>query len=177
MKLPNLKKENIYGVPIEEKISIELKKSELESMDKYLEVDDLHGLDRIHALTNNIASLSTNLQDKFDVFIKYKWTFVYIMECPKLRVYKIGISSNIRKRLSTARTFCPYPLDLNCVIVTYDSREVERELHRKYEHKRTNGEWFLLEPIDINSIHKNYSAITEDQASYLFSLPSARDWC
>jgi predicted GIY-YIG superfamily endonuclease len=71
-------------------------------------------------------------------------TFVYFIQqgCGSI---KIGVSSDPEKRLKTMQTGTSKQLRL-LISVPFESRSeafaIERELHSKYAHLRTRGEWF-----------------------------------
>ena len=62
---------------------------------------------------------------------------------------KIGITSNIRKRIKNLQTGNPNKLK---VIFTYyvdNAEQLEMELHKKFKRKRKAGEWFDLTDDDV----------------------------
>lgn len=56
---------------------------------------------------------------------------------------KIGYTNNLDRRMTDLRTGMPLPIEL--IGVRIASRLVEGELHRRFEHLRTFGEWFVGE--------------------------------
>ena len=63
--------------------------------------------------------------------------------------YKIGRTNNPENRLATFAVKLPFHVEYECLIACPDMRALERSLHRKFEHKRVNGEWFALDADDI----------------------------
>lgn len=57
---------------------------------------------------------------------------------------KIGISSDVRKRLDGLRTSCPYPLELRRTVRRMGL--LERPLHAQLAAARLRGEWFEPTP-------------------------------
>lgn len=60
------------------------------------------------------------------------------------RYIKIGISRDVKARLSTIQTGCPYPLHVYQSWATSRAREIERKAHSLLHGYRTKGEWFDL---------------------------------
>lgn len=59
-------------------------------------------------------------------------------------VYKIGVSKDPQKRLKQLQTGSSEKLE---IIKTYESefyRQIEKGLHNKFNHLRSEGEWFYL---------------------------------
>jgi hypothetical protein len=70
--------------------------------------------------------------------------YVYIIGNVPNRLYKIGISTDVAKRLQTIQTGSPYPLTLIEVCECEDPRSVEKELHKICAQFRIQGEWFKM---------------------------------
>ena len=73
---------------------------------------------------------------------------LYVLHCEDR--YKIGLATNISKRLTSLRIGCPFPID---VVRSYElpsvgEVELERCLHRIFADRRVTGEWFALTPFD-----------------------------
>ena len=65
---------------------------------------------------------------------------------------KIGCSRNAEKRRGQISPKLPFKVEPICTIVSGDMYGLETELHRRFADKRTNGEWFELDPEDIEYI-------------------------
>lgn len=78
---------------------------------------------------------------------------LYLINQKDSNHYKIGISSDVENRLKQIQTqnsnllkiHKTYLLELNPI-------HVERSIHRHFEHKLRNGEWFNLLERDVDSI-------------------------
>lgn len=88
-------------------------------------------------------------------------TWLYIINQDRSNLYKIGISRDLRGRLSTLQGANPHPLRVLWKAGRYmygDARGLELELHRRYAQFRTqtNGqrEWFCLTWEQIKEIQK-----------------------
>lgn len=67
---------------------------------------------------------------------------------------KVGVTTNLRRRLITLRTGCP---DL-VIVDTYPvGRDLERFLHRRFEGQRVTGEWFNVSASDIREAVAEYA--------------------
>lgn len=63
---------------------------------------------------------------------------------------KIGIASDVRRRLGELQTSYPYTLRVYYAAAAFGAlaRNVERECHRRLAEYRLNGEWFDYDPYD-----------------------------
>lgn len=72
---------------------------------------------------------------------------VYLIWAEGTNRYKIGKSTDLKKRLKSLQTSCPYPIHLihriRCVNTSIS--DVELGLHICYSESRVNGEWFELD--------------------------------
>lgn len=82
--------------------------------------------------------------------------FVYLIHCPSLDFYKIGVSKNINTRINQLQTGSPYPIELKKSFETDFAFKIESALHRRFSSKKTNidndaisGEWFNLSIQDV----------------------------
>ena len=82
---------------------------------------------------------------------EYKYTYVLTDKSGK---YKIGRTSDIKKRVSTLSVGNP-----TIRIVAIIIGNVEEELHRKFRSKLVKGEWYELSPTDIKYILSKYTTI------------------
>ncbi len=74
-------------------------------------------------------------------------TKVYIFETLASgygRVYKIGCSKDPKSRLNTTNIYSPYKCNMVGEWLVDNAKDTESELHRKFNKRRTSGEWFLL---------------------------------
>jgi hypothetical protein len=78
---------------------------------------------------------------------------VYILESGGY--YKIGkTSGDLRKRVARLQTGSPHRIQVVHVINTANSAALEAHLHKRFNHKRTQGEWFALTPDDVQAIKR-----------------------
>ena len=69
---------------------------------------------------------------------------VYLIRSGDTDMYKIGYTSGqIKKRMKSLQTGCPYPLSI--VKVINDNQHKEKWLHEKFDMYRKHGEWFKLD--------------------------------
>lgn len=68
---------------------------------------------------------------------------VYVMTAG-WREVKIGISTNVERRLSGVQTGCPHRVKLASQWRTPHARKVEKAAHAALVKYRTSGEWFKL---------------------------------
>jgi len=76
---------------------------------------------------------------------------VYFIKLNGLSPIKIGYTTNEspQSRLKSFRTVAPYGATLVGYILSDNPCELERELHKKYKHARTQGEWFEITSEDV----------------------------
>ena len=91
---------------------------------------------------------------------------VYVIECNGY--YKIGIAYDIKSRLSTLQSSCPYKLKLIAVEhLSSDekARMSEKHIHNLLKDHRVRGEWF-----DV-SLDKLFSVLKLDRSQKGFKIP------
>ena len=71
--------------------------------------------------------------------------------------YKIGKTSQPRKRIRRLSVVLPFDINVLHLIPTNDMSFVEKHLHEKYQHKRVRGEWFALSIDDVKEIREIHS--------------------
>ena len=76
---------------------------------------------------------------------------VYLLKSPT-DAYKIGHAKNPANRLRTFNVKLPFEVQFIRIIKTPNMKAMERKLHKYFSSKRINGEWFKLEPEDIQYI-------------------------
>lgn len=77
--------------------------------------------------------------------------YVYLIQSPT-GSYKIGRTKDPSNRMKTFTVKLPFEVDYVCVIETADMYRLEGDLHLRFNSKRVNGEWFRLEPQDVEHI-------------------------
>ena len=88
--------------------------------------------------------------------------FVYLIQSTESELYKIGVSSNPKRRIKTFQTACPYELK---IVETFESKypyKVETFLHNNFKYMKRDenedtlgGEWFNLTKEQVeNFIHQ-----------------------
>jgi hypothetical protein len=78
---------------------------------------------------------------------QYRTPAIYLVKCNEY--YKIGRSNSILDRIRVMEIGNPYKLELVFFARTDKDLEVEKMLHKTFEHKRIKGEWFCLSDSDI----------------------------
>lgn len=85
--------------------------------------------------------------------------YLYIIRCCPSNYYKIGITNNIKKRIKTHQTGCPFELKFTIIVEAdmedFLGREIiylEKILHKNYEHLKLRGEWFNLSDKHLSDI-------------------------
>lgn len=74
-------------------------------------------------------------------------------------LYKIGRSNNVKKRLVNIQVGNPKKLE---ILYEVEAKAiVETILKRQHKQKRTSGEWFMLEPIDVLNFVRDCEELDE----------------
>lgn len=74
----------------------------------------------------------------------HKLPCVYIITCEDFKYSKIGMTKNIKQRISNLQSGCPFDLHLFLTIRTNQPRVVEAYLHNVLSMFRIRGEWYSL---------------------------------
>lgn len=74
--------------------------------------------------------------------------YVYLMGI-ETGLYKVGLSSNAEGRRAGLSTGLPYKIELIHKVKCRNCYRVEQFFHEKFAAKRVRGEWFNLDPDDI----------------------------
>ena len=83
---------------------------------------------------------------------EYKTDKIYFIQAGDNGPIKIGVTNNVRKRLSILQTFSPQKLKLLAIIEgSYDK---ERLIHQIFSKLRVRGEWFKPEPDLLEYINR-----------------------
>jgi predicted XRE-type DNA-binding protein len=96
------------------------------------------------------------VRSEYELYLETQKTcagVVYILGSARSEgLYKIGRTLDVTKRIASLNCGSPDPLCLVHSILTNDPISAERILHKKYDVKRTKGEWFALNDMDIKFI-------------------------
>jgi hypothetical protein len=97
---------------------------------------------------------------------------LYILFISELNISKIGISRNVKKRLSQLQTGCPYEIKILKVYESDLSSKIEKILHRQFRSYKIDsseynlvGEWFNL---DIDTILKFNEICNEIEKNIIY---------
>ena len=77
--------------------------------------------------------------------------FIYLIKASN-GLYKIGLASNVHKRVSELKAMSPILIFLEHVITTDCMLNVESALHYKFRSCRHHGEWFSLKQSQVDWI-------------------------
>ncbi|WP_197246395.1 GIY-YIG nuclease family protein [Cytobacillus firmus] len=93
-------------------------------------------------------------QKKKSSLKQYNGGCVYLIREMEQGRIKIGKSKSIENRLKHFGIALPFRIEEVYFIATRNYDELEQVLHKKYAHKRVNGEWFDLNDKDIQEIKR-----------------------
>ncbi|MFP4698717.1 MAG: GIY-YIG nuclease family protein [Eubacteriales bacterium] len=77
---------------------------------------------------------------------------VYLLERTDKPQYKIGVTTNMERRLNQLTPKMPFEVIVANKIKSNDIYGLEAKLHKKYKDKHINGEWFALDKKDVEYI-------------------------
>lgn len=77
--------------------------------------------------------------------------YVYLVKA-ETGQYKIGLSKDPHNRAKTFGVLLPFNVEFEALIKTDNMRLLEAQLHQRFASKRLYGEWFKLEPADVEYI-------------------------
>lgn len=84
--------------------------------------------------------------------------WIYFVAVESHAVVKIGVATDVKKRLDQLQTASPFELTLLGVIAAPDAYGLETTLHLQFSHLHVRGEWFRLEPELTSFIEAEASA-------------------
>jgi hypothetical protein len=76
---------------------------------------------------------------------------IYIIGNRKLRWFKIGMSSNLERRITRLRLLMPFSIEKIGMWAHPNPRWIELKLHKYFAEKRLHGEWFKLTIKDLKA--------------------------
>ena len=76
--------------------------------------------------------------------------FVYIIKCGGY--FKIGVASDLPRRLSSIRCSNPFPIALYGARITSKPKKIESEIHRRLNKYHIHGEWFKVPKEELHSL-------------------------
>lgn len=74
--------------------------------------------------------------------------YLYLIKCQQY--YKIGVANDVRARLAQLSTGNPFELNVLAVYGYENAEVVERALHQRFTNRWERGEWFSLDPEDLD---------------------------
>lgn len=92
---------------------------------------------------------------------------LYIIQCDTTGAFKVGISSNVERRVKTLKTGCPY--ELKVILIIKEGSHLEKDFHKrlkKYKTSKGNQEWF-----DLDGLH-----LIPDKYYELLDLEMVNTW-
>lgn len=81
--------------------------------------------------------------------------YVYLLKCQDY--HKIGIATDVQKRISGMQTGSPYPIMLVASVEVDNPLALEKELHSMYSHRHHRREWFALTEEDVEAIRSLFT--------------------
>lgn len=133
---------------------IAVRREELETMRRQID-DQLTILRKGEAETIRQLQAISDGNTSQSKIRKQQEGFVYVLKAHD-NLYKIGHSADPNDRQRTFNVKLPFPVEFDLLIPVSNMRELERALHKHFEHKAVNGEWFKLSTDDIDEIKSRF---------------------
>lgn len=84
---------------------------------------------------------------------------IYVIHADGTNRIKIGYTQNLKERSASIQTGCPYPIK---VLTTWPGQTwMEKEIHKYFSKFRCSGEWFEIEPLNLEDIERVLNTIKE----------------
>lgn len=101
---------------------------------------------------------------------------VYFIKHIGLEPIKIGYTKNTSPidRFTQFKTYAPFGAELLGFIQSYSPRELESDLHNKYDFNRLEGEWFDITPTQVKKEILYYSNIDDIKDKNDFEIAWAK---
>jgi len=98
--------------------------------------------------------------------------FVYILKSKEGGYQKIGRTCNPSQRMGQISPVLPFETEVEFLFMCVPGEEqiAERLLHKKFEDKRTNGEWFKLN-------NEDYEWLGQDTLPLPIAISHSRCYC
>jgi len=89
--------------------------------------------------------------------------YIYVLKAMVgfVAYYKIGRTNNPKNRMSALGVQMPFRIDTIHIAPVDDMHDAELSLHEYFSDKRGYGEWFELEPEDLEIIRFTYPVVAE----------------
>jgi hypothetical protein len=87
--------------------------------------------------------------------------YIYVLKAELGNYHKIGRTNNPKNRLAMLGVQMPFPVEPAHIAAVDDMYEAEAYLHEFFSDKRAYGEWFELDPEDLEIIREEYPAAVE----------------
>jgi hypothetical protein len=94
-------------------------------------------------LRRSFSNLTIHMQNKYKPKLM-STSFVYLMYCEKIKLYKIGYSIDVYRRLKEIDIIPSIKIKLVNKCEVIDAPHVEKLLHEYYKEFRVDREWFSL---------------------------------
>ena len=91
---------------------------------------------------------------------------IYLIHSIDNNLYKIGVSSDVQRRIRNLQTANPVKLSIVHQFETNYAHKIEKILHRRYMHLKKEGEWFELDDSCVD-IFMSECKKFEDNLKYL----------
>jgi predicted GIY-YIG superfamily endonuclease len=79
---------------------------------------------------------------------------VYVVNCKRTGLYKIGFTASMESRFKSIKTHNPNTTLVSQYDNLTDAQSVEKELHILFKDKKSDGEWFELNECDLETINR-----------------------
>jgi len=84
---------------------------------------------------------------------------IYLIEDTETGALKIGISSDVNRRLAQLESRTGHKLFLKATVESFNAQDDEWMLHSHFRERRIEGEWFDLDESEVEEVYDYFDLI------------------
>jgi hypothetical protein len=93
-------------------------------------------------------------------------TGVYVIKIQNTDKYKIGKTTNLKKRIKQFATGNPENIKIVYFVETKHYQSLEKHLHELFKNERIGGEWFLFDKEKLEDVEANLALLQVSEPEY-----------
>lgn len=103
-------------------------------------------------------------------------TGVYIIRFQNTDNYKIGITKNLKTRISQFSTGNPDNIIIEYFIATEHYKSLEKHFHSIFKNNRMKGEWFKFTQKEFQELESNLVILAESDLFFVYDIKGLYEW-
>lgn len=97
-------------------------------------------------------------------------TGVYIIRIQNSNTYKIGITKDLKSRISNFTTANPNTIKIEYFIETIHYKSLEKHFHRIFKNNRMSGEWFNFSHDEFQIVESNLAVLHKSNLFFVYDF-------